>query len=466
MKRSIVPAVCTSIVLLVTYTFAAGDEEKSTYKLQSKRSLESADRLEVVFEVGGTLEVGEGQSEDAKKRPPIKMDAKAALSYSERVLPPASSGEPSSRAVRWYDKAKASIQVGEDTFKPVLRSERRLIAVDVGGAKVLLFGVRGLLTREELDLVDLFGNSLLIDQLLPSMPVAVGATWKHSEKLLAGLCGVDSVSESDAQSVLQSVNEEVAQIEMAGYVAGMVNGRSTRMQIKSKYRFDLKAGRITWFAMLVKENRDSGPIEPGLDVVARLQMKITPAVSCEELADKALKDLSLEATAESRQLAHASPEGGWRLAHDRRWVLISEKKDLTVLRLADEGKYVAQCSISAVSSGTSKPLPLSEFQEEIRRALGKNFQQFVRASQSMSEAQYQVYRVEVRGEVSGVPVQWIYYRLADQPGRSMVVLFTIESNMGDRFHESDRDLVRAIRFVDPKVAAKPPHAAEATSPPK
>jgi hypothetical protein len=345
--------------------------------------------------------------------------------------------------------------VGEDGFKPALREERRLIGVEMGSPKIVMYCPHGRLTREELDLVDLPGNSLMLDQLLPPGPIAVGSPWKHSGELLAALCGLDSVDSSDAQSVLHSVAEGTAQIEMAGYVAGSVNGRSTRMQLKAKYRFDLKAKRITWFALLVKENREPGPIGPGLDVVARLQMKILPAVRCEQLSEDSLKTPPGEPTAELQELNYVSPEGGWRVTYDRRWMLISEKKALTVLRMVDEGKYLAQCSISAASSTEGKPVSLSEFQDEIRRALGKSFRQFVRAGQTLNEAECQVYRVEIQGEASGVPVQWIYYRLADKLGRSMVVLFTVESNMAGRFQESDRDLVRAIRFEDPKVAAYP-----------
>jgi len=241
---------------------------------------------------------------------------------------------------------------------------------------------------------------------------------------------------------------------MAGYVAGSVNGLSTRMQLKAKYRFDVKAKRIIWFALLVKEKREPGPIGPGLDVVARLRMRIVPGAESAELADAALKGVPMEPTAPLRQLSYTSPKGGWQAAYDRRWMIVGEKKELTVLRMADEGKYVAQCSVSALSAGGAKSVALADFQEEIRQALGKNFRQFVRASQSTNEAEYQVYRVVAQGEASGVPVEWIYCRLADKLGRSMGVLFTAESNMGERLQENDRDLIRAIRFVDPKVAAK------------
>ncbi len=442
-----------ALVATATSSVDAAPKEDA-YTLQSNRAVGTVDRVEVVLEVGGSLKVVEAATPDGKQPTSVKMSAQAALAYAEKTLSAAASGGPSARAIRHYDKAEASIRVGEEAFQPALRDQRRLIGVEVRSPRIILYCPQGLLAREELDLVDLLGNSLLLDRLLPPRAVAVGGSWKHSDDLLAALCGLDSVSSSDAQSVLQSVNDGSAQMEMAGHVSGSVNGRSTRLQVKAKYRFELKAERITWFALLVKENREHGPVGPGLDVVARLQMKIAPAVPSEQLAEDALKDLPLEPTAELEQLSYVSPEGGWRATLDRRWVLISERKELTVLRMVDEGKYLAQCSVSALSAGKDKPLPLSDFQDEVRQALGKNFRQFVRAGQSMNEAEYQVYRVEAQGDVLGVPMQWTYYRLADKLGRAMVVLFTVESNLEESFQENDRDLVRAIRFVDPKVAAK------------
>jgi len=454
-----------SAFLLASGLAAWAADKQDTHLLRSKRSPGTVDRVESILEVTGTLKVVEGTTSDPQKATPLKLNAKATLVYAEKTAKITSPAEGGGRAVRHYDKAEALIAVGEGKFQPTLRPERRLIAVEVRSPKVVLFSPQGLLTRDELDLVDLLGNSLLVDQLLPAQPVAVGDTWKHSDNLLSALCGLDAVSSSDAQSVLQSIKDDAAQIEMAGHVAGSVNGLSTKMQLKAKYRFDIKANRITWFALLVKENREPGAIGPGLDVVARLQMKIVPGAKSAELTEASLKGLPLDPTASLERLSYASPEGGWQAAYDRRWVLISEKKALTVLRMADRGDYVAQCSISAMSPGDGKPLALSEFQDEIRTALGKNFRQFVKASQSVTEAEYQVCRVAAQGEVSGVPIQWIYYRIADKHGRHLVVLFTIEANMGERLQENDRELVRAIHFA-PKATATAQNGAQKTAPPK
>jgi len=454
MKHRPVCYVLAIISLNVACVATAADKVQA-YALKSKRSPQVVDRVEAILEVSGPLKVTEGHAKNQKKATSVDMKAVATLAYTEKSLKVPTSVDLPAQAIRYYEKADASIHVGDDAFKPTLRDERRLIGVEVRSPKVVMFCPKGPLTREELDLVDLLGNSLIFDMLLPPHAVAVGESWKHPDKLLAALVGMNTVEQSDAQSVLQSVADGVAQIEMAGYVAGSVNGLSSTIQLKAKYRFDTKAERITWFALLVKENREPGPIGPGLDVVARVQVRVTPGVECSQLSKTALEGLPLEPSAPLQQLTYASADGGWEMTYDRRWIVISEKKDLTILRMADRGAYLAQCNLSSSGPGEGKQVTLAEFQDDIRRALAKNFRQFVKASQTVTEAEYQVYRVAVQGEASGVPIEWIYYRVADKRGRQVVVLFTVEANMGEKFEGSDIELVRAIRFSDAKVATKP-----------
>ena len=153
---------------------------------------------------------------------------------------------------------------------------------------VTLFSPLGPLTREELDLIEIPACSLLIERLLPERPVAQGDEWQHSHDLMAGLLNLDAVSECDVTSSLKELNETAAQIELLGTVKGAINGVSSVIDVKGRYKFDIASRRITWVALLVKEKREIGHVSPGVDVVARLQMKITPNSANEALTDKAL----------------------------------------------------------------------------------------------------------------------------------------------------------------------------------
>ncbi len=445
--------------LLAVCSLAAAEptaKTRETYPLESKRAAGTVDRVEVVLEAGGDLLPGDMTNGGAAKPSPVKMKAVANLTYEEKSLEVPIKAGGILRSVRHYDKAEATIHVGGDDIRPTLRDQRRTIAVEIDGGEATLFSPAGMLTREELDLLDLPGNSLLLERLLPGKPVALNDTWKHPDAVLAALCGLDAVSSNAAESVLRLVSDGVARIEMSGTVAGTADGASTSIEVKAKYRFDTKSGRVTWFGLVTQEKRPPGAVGPGLDVAARLQIKVAPGEKPVHLADAALKDLKPVPTEESKQLQFLSREAGWELAHDRRWIVIQERKDTVVLRMVDEGDYVGQCNISAASRPPEgKEVTLSAFQDDVRQSLGKSFGQLVRAGQSHSDADYRVYRVVIQGEVAQMPIQWVYYRLADRSGRQVILAFTVKGEYVDRFARADEELVRSLRISEPRVAAKP-----------
>ena len=453
---SILPSAAT-LTAVAAEAKPTAAEAKPTYVLQSARKPGQIDRVEVELKVGGDLkEVAGGKVQR------MKMSVVGNLDYHEKTLPtPAGSTAPL-RGVRYYNQASAVIKVDEDGVKPALRSQRRLTGVEIDLPKVTLFSPRGTLTRDELDLVDILANSLLLDRLLPDGPVAEGDTWKHSEKLMVALLGLDAASEVDVHSVLSNVTDTAALIELTGRVEGALDGVSTQLELKAKYRFNRQSHRIDWFGLLVKEQRNVGPVKRGVDLVARLLLTITPDQNSKQLTDAALKDASLDPTAELRRLTYKSVDGSWQLSHDRGWYVTDEHSDLAVLRLIERGEFVAQCKVSPLPKlAPGKTIPLSEFQSDVQKALGENFEEFVRAGQRGNDADYQVYRVVVRGKarenVQGkpveLPIQWSYYLLTDKHGHRVALAFSVESNLVERFDTADVELVDAIRFVDPQMAS-------------
>ena len=274
--------------------------------------------------------------------------------------------------------------------------------------------------------------------------------------MVAALCGIETVSSNDVQSVLKEVDDELAKIELSGHVEGRVSGQTTKIQLKAKYRFQRKSGRISWFGLLVQENRSPGPMGPGLDVVARLQVKISPTEHSDHLSDLALKDLAVQPTPELERLCYVSPGGGWQLEYDRRWVLINDKPHEAVFRLADSGSYLAECTISeSAPRAGQKPISLKQFQVDIQQALGKNLRRFVQAAETSDEGDYRVYRVRAEGEVSNTPVEWIYCLIFDKQNHRAVLAFTVNQNTMEQFEPFAQQLAQALRFAAVRTASKP-----------
>jgi hypothetical protein len=412
------------------------------------------DHVTVLLEIAGELQTGAPKDKQAEKSHRKAISGECNLQYDEKTLEVPDGAAGRWRSIRSYEKATASLKIEKDPFQPTLRPRRALVVAQVEPPKTTLFSPRGPLTLEELDLIEVLGNSLLLDQFLPAERVPEGHSWKPSDKVVAALLGLDAMTHSDVQSVLTEVTDSVARFEMAGRAEGTINDVASTSDVKAKYRFDRRSRRIDWLGLVVKEQRGISAVAAGFDVIVRAQVRIVPKAESKTLDDEALMGLALEPTAELTQLAYESAQGGWRLTHDRRWCVNADDHDLAIVRLIDRGDFIAQCNLSPLPKRPPEKLPsLEEFQGDIRRGLGKNFGEFVEAGQSTSDANYRVYRVVVRGKVEDVANQWNYYLVADSHGRQAVFAFTVEEKFAERLTGADEKLVHALRFVEPKVAA-------------
>ncbi len=356
-------------------------------------------------------------------------------------------------AHRFYDKAEAVIKVDKGGEKPNLNG-RQLLAVEVTDKGRTIYSPQSPLTSEQLELIDLPGDSLLIEALLPPSAVAVGATWKHSDQLLASLLGLDAVSASEVQSELTEVKDGLAKMSLTGTVQGAAGGVSSEMEIKAKYDFNLKQKRITWFALLIKEKRGVGHIGPGLDVVAKLIMTIESTSESKQLTATAIAALPKKSLSEATQMTVLGPGGKWRLAHDRAWHVTTADPAVTILRMVDRGELVAQCNISPLPPQGEKPLPLAEFQADIQKSLGQSFGQFVHAAETTRVDGSTVYRVVAEGIVSQLPMRWVYYHITGKDGQRVALAFTLESELVERFAEADRKLATGLSWTNPAETAK------------
>jgi hypothetical protein len=399
-------------------------------------------RVEVAVQVGGDLKLVVEEKNKA-----LPMSVVANLKYDERLLSLDAAGLPA-RSARYYYDTRAAIKVDTGGQKPALDPVRRLIVAERRDKLApLLYCPTGHLLREELDLIDVPAGSLGVDELLPAEPVAFGESWKLSDETLARLLSLDAVAWGDVTSVLGEIKDNIAEIAAAGTVNGAVGGVSTEIELKAKYRYDLTQQRIVFVGLLIKEKRSVGHVGPGLDTVAKILMSITPISSSQHLTDEQLARIPPDSSPNLAALEYVAASGQFRFEHDRRWYLTSDDAKLTILRLLDRGELVAQCNVSLLAGEKKTPVTLSEFQQDVQKSLGKNFGQFTSASQSTSEAGYSVLRVVARGNVSQLPIEWIYYLVQDSQGKRVSLAFTYEQELSERFAQADRALVSQLRLT-------------------
>ena len=413
-----------------------------TYPLVARQDTGQGQVVQVLLEVRGELKLNaEGRG---TRSLPLEVDAK--LHYQERFLD--FSDDPwRRRSVRHYDEAFASIKAGGGLVNRRLDPDHRTILVEARGGAHVLFSPRQPLRREQVELLDVLGSSLLIDHILPQRAVNVGEQWNVDSDALAGLFSLEVVTENDAVVRLASVEDDVALIEIEGRIGGSIGGVASDIDFKARCNFDLRQQRLTWYAVSLREKRAIGHAQPGFEVTARLRMVLEPAASLESLSDEKLARLPPDDAA-SRLLIYQPERSYYRLIHDRRWHAMIDRHDLSVLRLVDRGELVAQCNISELPDlEPGQHLALKEFQSQIRHTLRDRFGQFIEATQSTGEDGRRVLRVVVAGSASEVPIQWIYYHISDPQGRRAAIAFTLEASLAERFAEADRKLVESFQFA-------------------
>jgi hypothetical protein len=444
-------------------TLGSEPAESRTYDLRPAQAASWHQQAKVVVEVEGNLKLNPDGS--AVQHMPLKVEAE--LNYVERTLE-AGAGLVQVRTVRSYSGATAKIRLRETELNNTLRDERLLVVSQSDAKQATAFSPLGPLTRDELDLLDVPASGLSLGALLPQQAVAVNASWPIPDWAVARLFGLEAVSQHDATGKLVDVKDNVATIELAGKVAGAVGGVSSDIELAGKLNFDFPRRAVTWLALGYKENRAIGHAQPGYNVAAKVRMIVAPIGAAAVVSDQALARLPLEATPATTLVEFTAESAGFRLAHDRRWNVMTDRRDGTILRLVDRGDLIAQCNISPLPTlPAGQQLSLAAFEGDVKGTLGKSFGQIVEAAQEEADG-LRILRVIVSGATSDLPIQWSYCHVSDSAGNRLALVFTIEGSLVERYAQIDRELVGGLRMVakrpTPAAAGPEVEAAEKVEP--
>ncbi len=274
MTGQIRPLLIASLTLCIAASSAEFTCAAEKYALRTGNPDGSAVRVTARLEVGGQLKV---TSDKDKKTDSIPMSVVAAFGYDEQRLDDGSA--PDHRlALRKYDEVQATIKIADRVIKPELRDTRCLVAAALGKVGVYLSSIDGPLTREELELIDIPGNTLVVSDLLPQSEVEQGFRWKPTDDTLARLLGLDAVGHTEVECVLVDVQNGVAEMTLEGSLGGAINGVASEMELKGKLFFDVEHSVPKSLLLAIKEQRGIGHVGPGLDVVAKLKETFTPLI--------------------------------------------------------------------------------------------------------------------------------------------------------------------------------------------
>jgi len=438
-------------------------DEKPSYDLSATIRDGDAASVEITLEVGGDMLV----TDDAAKSKKLPLTVKGELRYLEQLVAWSGETEAPARSLRQYEAATASIQVDEAGIVRELPASQRSIVADIRAGRATLAGASNPLTRDEFDLVNVVGNTLALNRLLPGRALAEGEDWKHDEATMQALLGMDHVAVSEVTSVVTGSENGQVQIRLAGTLHGTVDGAPSEMQLRGAYLFHEEYGRITKMNLAIKEVRTANSIVPGLDVVAKVSVSIKPlpATSPVDLIsafDKKSGDTALGHTALSDiaqpiadTLRYESEKSGYRFSHDPLWYVTADESKLVSLRSLQDGNQTAHCNITPLPARSQgRETTLEIFESDVRESLGDKLKTVTASTEWDTPRGNHCLGVVAQGQVDDMAIEWRYYLVA-APGKPRVSLaFTIEQSQLETFQDADRQLVDTLELLETPATAR------------
>ncbi|MDP7204998.1 MAG: hypothetical protein QGH11_05500, partial [Pirellulaceae bacterium] len=338
------------------------------------------------------------------------------------------------------------MMIGQLRLVPRLRESRRTILMSSQDGKMAVTSLSGNLTREEQDLVRNQGDSALLPLLLPVDPVEAGDRWQISPPLVAAMLNLDQVHRTTVQGSLAGVKESVATVQLTGEVTGVVESVRADVTLRGALKVNLRHRLVERLELEIEEKRAIGRAQPGLDVKARLLLTIRPLNGPFQLSADLLEQAARRPAPEDELLEFQPRHADYRLLHNPRWHVTSDRSSLSLMRYIEQGKVLSQCAISRLPTGGQVPATLDRFQQDVRESLGSSFLRLVDASEETTMNKMKVMRVVAEGVSEELPVQWIYYHVEDRQGRRVAASFSIPTDLADDFGKEDQSLMSTLYF--------------------
>lgn len=413
------------------------------YSLKTSRAVGAIDKVSYQLDIQGNLMIPSEKEKGKMDKFPVKATTK--LAYTEKTNSySAKEGGFQLEALRNYQTVKTERTVDTETDSITLPPEKRILEVDVNGASSTIFHKQFCMNQSELDVLEVMASSLMLDSLLPKTPVGVEDEWSIPEESLAALLQLDSLTQAQVAQRFTELKGTTAVIDAQGLAEGMSDGVKTVINFKLKYYFSMKARRIIWVGMVTNEQRQSGPVTPGLAIESRVSMTVTPGAADADLtAEKWVKP-----SPELLLVHFTSSDGSWSMFHNRGWHIIQDTENQTVFRFMHLGNYIAQCVINKPNNpNATRAMTLAQFKAEVEGAVKEESaatRAVVSANEEASPAGIQIYQVIAEDSKDGS--QWAYYMLKGTKNEQLVFMFMLDKKNAENIGVTDMEMVGTLTF--------------------
>jgi len=413
------------------------------YLLKPNLSTEATSTVTIDLEMGGQLLSTEAGELDSQ---PVSVSAK--VIYHERLIEWKPDATTLARSVRQYDEASATIKVKDEGTHDTLPIDQQTLAVEIRDGYVAFESVSEPLTRSQFDLVNVDGNSLGLDRLLPGREISEGENWSHDKAAIAPLLDMDHVAVCEVSSVVTGETNNQVQIRLAGTVHGTVAGAPTEIELRGAYLFHLGRQRITKFNLAIQEKRTPSEVVPGLDIVAQVRMSIMPAAGSDRIGNKVVDLTSDTSRPLRRALLYDAHDQGFRFMHDAAWYIMAEESDVLSLSYLQEGNRTGHCKLSTLPPRSAgRETTLEQFERDVRESIGKHLERVTASTQWTTAQGNTCLGVVATGKMEDVAVQWRYYLVSAPDLPRVSISSTVEQSLIERFADADRQLIDSMELL-------------------
>jgi hypothetical protein len=381
----------------------------------------------------------------------IPLKATANHNFSERLLLVEASGLPM-KAARYYDKAEAKFQAGDDTRTQSLRPSCQTVVAHRIKDQLITYCPKEPLTQTELDLIGEHLDSLSVTGLLPAEAVKVGDTWKVGNAAIAGLSGLEGLVSQEVACKLDSVDEDQARVSFTGTISGIDLGAMAKLTVSGTFVFDRKQNRVTALEWKQLDDRDQGPASPASQVSTNWTMKREVVEVPTPLADYSLvaAKISDEASApepDALNVVLRDVKERFHLVCERDWHTVSQTEKHLILRLIDRGDFVAQVTITPwTKADPGEHLPVDDFKKVLDETPGWEAEEIREDGELPSGKGYWAYRVSALGTMDEMKVLQTHYLVAGPQGDQVIIGVTLKPALAEKMGTRDLKLVEGIEF--------------------
>ena len=398
-----------------------------------------------------------GGKEKSQKLP---IEAQAKFRFRERRLSPGGRDAASLRAVREFETATLETTISGRESQQELPASNRLIVASGAETGVWVYCPSGMLSRETMDLLELPGEPLALQALLPPNAVEVGDKWSPNAWAIQMLATVEAVQKSEMNCVLKSLKGNIATITLEGNVLGQRYGSNTDVKVAGELTYDIKSQLITAAKLTYIMKANIGTVSPGID--ARVDTVVTREIvpTQGKLTDKLVEDLPVTPPRGAEMLTFDAAPWKVQLLHERRWHLfqavLEGASQVVIFRLMENGSLICQCNVAHIpAAAPGQHASLEQFESDIKTSLGQRFKAMQPYEKIPADNGQTIYRFIAEGQntlASGkeaieVPMQWHYYLLAAPNGQQLSFVFAIEPKLVEQLAERDLEMVKSVRFV-------------------